>query len=122
MFGTSRYSSWQRLSMMALHARPSQPWHAGAALTALLASVMVLVLVLDRSLLPASIGFTAALCALIATIVWPEIGAMALLLILFTRVSDLPSFSTWPVSLTQGAVAVTVGGMLIGRLIVRHER
>jgi putative inorganic carbon (hco3(-)) transporter len=68
-------------------------------------------------------GFGVGVAGLaIASIIRPGLGAAALLVILFTRVSDLPWLDGLPVSLTQLVVVLFMGAALVNRLVFRPRR
>lgn len=52
---------------------------------------------------------------------WRGVAAGLLLLILFSRISDLPSLDGLPVSVTQTVVGLLFGAMLFDRLIISRQ-
>src|SRR5579859_2319918 len=52
---------------------------------------------------------------------WRGVAAGLLLLILFSRISDLPSLDRLPVSVTQTVVGLLFGAMLFDRLFISRK-
>jgi hypothetical protein len=52
---------------------------------------------------------------------WPELGALVVLFLLYTRLSDVYAPAEWLVSPNQLAVGMVLLGMLLDRLILRRE-